>query len=247
MLAVGRQLIEVLPNYCPCSRYTLLLAGHDVRLSGGTVSGYLIYHPPRAVSRFDTLAVYHDSINGNQDPYLWNTRFLHTYCHITQMSPAVGHINFWVSGDTFPNFTHLYCDLVFVVAAKVYWPEANTIAADDPLVETVEAFVDHYRWATRQHRLKRRRRFTLKADPLRSFQPQDASQRLIDIVPYLQTLGLPIAALRQGLRAGFNSQPFHLGDQAENMYTWLDQHAARKLYGEALQTIRKENPQLASP
>lgn len=211
------------------------------------MSGYLIYHPPRAVSRFDTMAVYHDSIGGNQDPYMWNRHFLHTYCHITQMSPAVGHINFWASGDTFPNFTHLYCDLVFVVAAKVYWQDANSIAANDPLVETDEAFIDHYRWANRQHRLKRRRRFTLKADPVRSFQPQDANQRLIDIVPYLHTLGVPIAALRQGLRAGFNSKPLQLNAQAESLYTWLNQQAAIKLYGEALQSIRKNNTQLASP
>jgi hypothetical protein len=41
---------------CPSSCYTLLSVWHDVYLPGGTVSGYLIYHPPRAVSRFDTLA-----------------------------------------------------------------------------------------------------------------------------------------------------------------------------------------------
>jgi len=222
--------------------------GHNIlACTGVEMSGYLIYHPPRAMSRLDTLAVYHDSIVGNQDPYIWNTRFLHTYCHITQMSPVVGHINFWVSGDTFPNFMHLYCDLVFVVAAKEYWSDANTIAADHPLVETDEAFTDHYRWANRQHHLKRRRRFTLKADPIRSFQPQDVNHLLIDIVPYLETIGIPLAALRKGLRTGFTSKPFRINIHAESLYTWLNQHAAIKLYGEALQSIRKNNSHLASP
>src|SRR5947207_15715409 len=100
------------------------------------MSGYLIYHPRRAVSRFDTLTVYHDPIReSNQDPYVWNERFLHTYCHITQMHSAVGDINFWVSGDHFPNFTHLWCDLVFVVAEKTHWEKANDINVDDPLID----------------------------------------------------------------------------------------------------------------
>lgn len=53
------------------------------------MSGYLIYHPSRSVATFDTVIVYHDHIGGNQDPYIWNEPFLHTYCHITQMKPDV--------------------------------------------------------------------------------------------------------------------------------------------------------------
>ncbi len=103
------------------------------------MSGYLIYHPSRAVAKFDAAVVYHDHIGGNQDPYVWNTQFLHTYCHITQMKPSEGDINFWVSGDSFPNFSHLYCDLVFVVAEKAYWKSANTIDRDNAIVDTDEA------------------------------------------------------------------------------------------------------------
>ena len=75
---------------------------HVITLDLATMAGYLIYHPKREVSKFANLVVYHDSTTGNQDPYIWNQPFLHTYCHITQMSPEVGHINFWVGGDTFP-------------------------------------------------------------------------------------------------------------------------------------------------
>ncbi|MDJ0554775.1 MAG: hypothetical protein QNJ68_10100 [Microcoleaceae cyanobacterium MO_207.B10] len=50
------------------------------------MSGYLIYHPSRLVSAFETIRVYHDTTNGNQDPYLWNQKFLHTYCHIISCS-----------------------------------------------------------------------------------------------------------------------------------------------------------------
>ena len=79
------------------------------------MAGYIIYHPKRQSSTYKNTVIYHDNIRGNQDPYIWNRRFLHTYCHITQLSPKIGYINFWVSGDTFPLFNHLYCDLVFVI------------------------------------------------------------------------------------------------------------------------------------
>ena len=60
--------------------------------------------------RFGGTAVYFDTPSGNQDPYLWNDAFLHSYCHITQFHAEPGDINLWVSGDRFPEFSSLYCD-----------------------------------------------------------------------------------------------------------------------------------------
>jgi hypothetical protein len=54
---------------------------------------------------------------------------------------------FWVSGDTFPNFNNLYCDLVFIIKEKTYWKNANTIDRTDAIIDTDEAYLDHYRWA----------------------------------------------------------------------------------------------------
>jgi hypothetical protein len=209
------------------------------------MSGYLIYHPSRAVKQFDASVVYHDNISGNQDPYIWNKQFLHTYCHITQMKPNVGDINFWVSGDLpFPNFSQLYCDLVFVVAEKVYWKNANIIDRNDIIVDSDEAYNDHYRWGEHQHHFKRRRRYTLKADPERSFQPQDLEKKLIDIIPFFNEQGKPIDDVRQGLRSGFNSKPLRLESLASSLYNWLEQYAQIKLDGVQLQNLRKSNPHL---
>ena len=210
------------------------------------MNGYLIYHPSRTKSVFDSIVVYHDPIGGNQDPYIWNRKFLHSYCHITQMSPIVGNINFWVSGDTFPNFNNLYCDLVFIIEEKIYWKNANTIDRTDTIIDTDEAYLDHYRWAW-QHPFKRRRRFTLKANPDNTFQPQNAFQELIDILPFLLEQGLTLPEIRRGMRAGFNSKPFSLNASfAANLYSWLDRTAAIKLEGAKLQKIRENNPHLAS-
>lgn len=205
------------------------------------MTGYLIYHPPRTITKFDSFTVYHDDISGNQDPYIWNKKFLHTYCHITQMSPQVGNIIFWVSGDTFPKFSYLYCDLVFVVAEKLYWENPNHISFDDNIVDSHEAYIDHYSWSS-QHYFKRRRRYTLKADPDKSFQPQDAKDNLVDILPFLIEQQLTLEQVRQGLRAGFNSKPFSLKDNSQSLYSWLDKYATQKIYGFQLYNLRKNNP-----
>ncbi len=210
------------------------------------MNGYLIYHPKRCVSSFGDITVYYDPTIGNQDPYVWNTNFLHTYCHITQMSPELGHINFWVSGDSFPNFSRLYCDLVFVVERKMYWNERNIIDRNDPIIDSEEAYTDHYQWAF-QHKFKRRRRFTLKADQHQSFQPQNADKRLIDILPLLVDAGLSKDLLRDKMRAGYNSQPYLLGGIASMLYEWLNGNASIKLTGEMLEVIRRNNMELASP
>lgn len=210
------------------------------------MSGYLIYHPKRILSLFDARKVYHDTIGGNQDPYIWHKHFLHTYCHITQMSPKVGDINFWVSGNnTFPSFTELYCDLIFVVEHKIYWYEANAINRDDLIVDNDNAFQDHYRWFF-QHPFKRRKRFTLKATRYTSFQPQDKDGQLLNIIPLLEEFGSSIELLQKGLRAGFNSKPMQLGPTAESLYTKISEIASVKLYGDELEEIRNDNAQLES-
>ena len=93
---------------------------------------------------------------------------------------------------------------------------------------------------------QRRRRFTLKADPESSFQPQNISQELIDIVPFLLQQGLTLTQLRKNLRSGFTSKPMALGLIAAKLYSWLNQYANVKLSGAKLQKIRQENSHLAS-
>jgi hypothetical protein len=111
-------------------------AGSDT----GTGSGAL------SPTAFGPAVVYFDRTAGNQDPYVWNEAFLHSYCHITQFHAEAGDINLWVSGDRFPRFSHLYCDLLFVVASKCPWENANDLRRDDPIVDSEEAWDDHYRW-----------------------------------------------------------------------------------------------------
>lgn len=83
------------------------------------MSYYLIYHPARCHTVVNGFTIHHDKFGGNEDPFIWNERFLHSYCHITQLKNEVGQINFWVSGNTYPNFTHLFCDCVFVIDEKM--------------------------------------------------------------------------------------------------------------------------------
>ena len=213
------------------------------------MSSHIIYHPKRLVTKFGGQYVYHDKTRANQDPYVWNNRFLHTYCHMSELrSPTAGDINFWVSGDRFPEFNQLFCDLVFVVEEVSVWANRNYIAPDDTIVDSAEAYNDHYIWASHEHEYKRRKRHTLKADSKKSFQPQDPAGQLIDIAPYLGHLGFSIANLRDSLRKGRGSKPKPLeATVAKLLYDDIIRAASTKLFGKDLQVIRRKALQLASP
>jgi hypothetical protein len=209
-------------------------------------SARLIYHPRRECRIFGSATVYFDSTAGNQDPYVWNDAFLHSYCHITQFHAEAGDINLWVCGDHFPQFSHLYCDLVFVVARKCPWDDANDLRRDDPLVDSGRAWADHYRWYA-QHPLTRRSRCTLKADPARSFQAQTADGNLIDIVPLLQEQGTGLPELRVGMHAGTGSQPMTIAIAAAEAIAKTLKHAPVIRTGPELRKIRLDHSDLASP
>jgi len=204
---------------------------------------YLIYHPNRKVSIIGNFTVYHDKFGSNKDPFLWNYQFLHTSCHITQMRNEVGQMNFWVSGNQYPNFTKLYCDCVFVIAEKLTWAKRNSIDLDDEIVDNEQAFEHHYDWVNNlkpddHHYFKKRNRYTLKADPEQSFQPQNKDSKLIDIVPFLKNHGVSIDQLRLVMISNVNSRPFKLPDDiGEELYDYLFNLAAIKLKGNQLASI----------
>lgn len=212
------------------------------------MSGWLVYHPRRIISIKNGITIYHDKTSHNQDPYIWNYRFLHTYCHITQIKqPKRGDFFFWISGDTFPQFNKLFCDLVFVVDAKEYWKNKNSIDFSDEIVDSHEAYTDHYRWVE-DHLYKRRRRYTLKACPELSFQPQNEDGNLINIEPILNKYGYDLHRLREGLVAQIGSKPLKLDDSTVcYLYNEIKLKAYIKLSGEDLQKIRLFNSDLASP
>jgi hypothetical protein len=210
----------------------------DFHLSLGPLqmAGYLVYHPKRTVTMFGKTFVHHDPLAGNQNPYVWNNPFLHTYCHITQMRPEVGQEILWVSGDKWPAFNRLYCDLMFTVGAKLFWPTRNHISPEDPIVDSPPAYDEHYRWA-HQHTFRRRRRLTLKAND-HSFQPQNTDGGLIDIVPAFLRSGLTLNQLRRGLSAGYGSKPLALGQEADFVASWLTEHAPVLLRGGDIARVR---------
>ena len=199
---------------------------------------YLIYHPKREVFETDKLKIHHDRFgNKNEDPYIWNDRFLHSYCHITQITPQIDDIIFWVSGDKFPGFSCLFCDCAFIIQEKIYWPNANAISEADLVVDNAQSFKHHYIWHG-DHPFKKRRRYTLKAHPAKSFQPQNSDGSLIDIVPYLQHIGININQLSDGLTAGFQSKPMKLNtEKAILLYNFLIENAPIKLFGNQIKDL----------
>jgi len=202
------------------------------------MNNYLIYHPQRIRSEINDLVVYHDSFEGNQDPYLWNDKFLHSFCKITQLKNEVGQINFWVSGDTGRNFNQLLCDCVFVVSEKHFWTERNNIERNDPIVDSNNAFDHHYNWVQHQHHFTTKRRYTLKADSDRSFQPQTENRVLFDILPFLNDNGIETNHLMEEMFSSFRSK-FYKFDQelGDILYDHIYSESSIKLFGADLQDI----------
>lgn len=197
---------------------------------------YLIYHPARHQTIAGSLTIHHDKFGGNEDPYIWNDKFLHTYCHITQLSNEIGQTNFWISGDTYPNFTQLFCDCVFVIAEKHFWATSYYIDRSDPIVDNDQTFEHHYKWANDGHHpLKRRKRYTLKANSQKSFQPQDNNGNLIDILPFLNQNGLSTNKLISSITSKRGSRPFQLDSLlGQKLYKYLLATATTKLFGRQL-------------
>ena len=199
---------------------------------------YLIYHPTRQRTIIGKLTVYHDKFGSNEDPYIWHDKFLHTYCHITQLTNEKGQINFWVSGDTYPNFTQLLCDCVFVIADKLSWKDRNHIDRSNPIVDNDQTFEHHYKWVNpphNQHHFKGTKRvktrYTLKADSKKSFQPQDSDRNLIDILPFLNRNGITTDKLIRSMTSNRGSRPFQLSsDLGQKLYDYLFSTATIKLF-----------------
>jgi hypothetical protein len=206
---------------------------------------YIIYHPIRECKDINNIGkVYHDSFKGNQDPYIWNEPFLHSFCKITQIKKEIGQYNFWVSSDTYPNFNHLYCDLVFKVASIHEWTDSNSISINDFIVDNKQSFRHHYKKGVIQHpfkgKIRPRKRVTLKACKENSFQPQNQKKELLDIVPFLLKQGYSLADLRKNIsfyasgKMARTSKPMILKDKiTKALFDYLSS-ADIKIYGRDL-------------
>ncbi|WP_336637300.1 hypothetical protein [Lysinibacillus fusiformis] len=233
------------------------------------IGGYIIYHPTRKKTRVKGTNIYFDDNNHNQDPYIWNSQFLHSTCHMTELKEIQKSQNFsnrffvifWVSGDEnekFKDFSSLYCDLIFVVKEKIIWNEEtlNDISPLNPVVDSNLAYTDHYFWVPIDHPYKSTRygRFTLKANLKKSFQPQNSDGNLIDILHLItKVANCTSSELRERIRKGksdksFRSYPVPLTeDEVQELYNSINNIAQIKLRGPFLEKIRKSNSDLASP
>ena len=206
------------------------------------MSGVIYFHPQREKTHFGNGGIaYHDHIgNHNQDPYIWNDKFLHSYCHITQSRNDIGQVNFWVSTNNLNKIEKILCDLVFVVGEKHYWENANHIDISNSLVDNKQAFDEHYNYHS-DHRYNKRKRYTLKADPISSFQPQDENSNLIDILPFINFIGITTEWIEANCKSGWNSKPIKLSvENTQELYNYLFETAFVRLSGTDFKKLRFE-------
>jgi len=87
------------------------------------------------------------------------------------------------------------CDLVFEVEQpNAEWSHPNNLKGDYPIVDSKQAWEDHYSWAPIDHAYTPKqvlagvKRFSAKAHPIHSFQPVDQYQQRPDILALLHSL-----------------------------------------------------------
>ncbi len=211
---------------------------------------YLIYHPKRCEIIINEKKVYVDNFEGNQDPYLWNVQFLHSFCHITQIKVNIGDTIFWVSSEKSNEFKNLLCDCVFVIEDKIFWNNSNHINLNDSLVDNINCFEHHYRWHS-QHYFTKRKRYTLKANMYKSFQPQDSQEQLIDILPILNNLNIATEnlvnkiSMNKSRKISMNTRPFKLDKKiSDELYNKIYKNSTFKIKGIDLKDIYPKNEKL---
>jgi hypothetical protein len=224
------------------------------------MNAYLLYHQAVHTSRLPCgIAVYHDHPRDNQDPYIWNKQFLHTYCHMKALRKETpefleGDLRFWVSageGVARKGYAALLCDLVFVVKDQHSWSNLSDLKVkDDPRTDspeeiTTETYEDHYKPGASDHPLPEGEEYvTVKAHPYDSFQPLNEQQQRYDIFSFLKKK-VDTAALWKAINfTPRSSYPFPLDpDVAGLLYERLKK-APCKRTGEELQPLRRQYPEL---
>ncbi len=224
------------------------------------MNAYLLYQwDVKVIPLPSGIIVYTDSPKNNQDPYIFNEQFLHTYCHMKAVSKGGIHpddLYFWVNageGVIRKNVKELLCDLVFVVKNQMPWPKPpQELAETDRYIDSPQAWQDHYRWASIDHPYKPEQvqtgigRVTVKADPNRSFQPVDQDQQRIDVKPLLLSAGMDWETIKHAIVGNaFASFPLPLKPAvARSLYGVLSSQQYVQRTGKWLHHLRQENEDL---
>lgn len=128
-----------------------------------SVSHYIIFHPDKAREKAEVQAtalingveeknwngqIWVDGLEGNQDPYVFNSGWLYSYCHATQLRRKPGHAEGWVQSGSWLFFCsgdkadqgNLVVDTVFLVAESHPWVRSK----QPDLLNLPIKFQDHY-------------------------------------------------------------------------------------------------------
>lgn len=225
------------------------------------MASYLYFHPKPVCDSYGNMNIYHDKFGNNEDPYIWSEQFLHSFCKITNYAYSKrtqNDIIFWISItiNREDNSYNYLCDLVFKIEKWDFWYETfneqkkaivtnKELTINDAVVDgDEEAFEYHYSWINRgEHKWKptyKRRRLTLKADPVLSFQPQNQQGNLVDITELLKTIvNFNIEKLPP--KSGTSYKAIKLDEeQACKLYEEVNRLAFIKLKGKDLKNLRKK-------
>lgn len=225
------------------------------------MNSFIMFHAERTKLILDEDNIcYCDSFNGNQDPYIFAPRFLHSYCKINQLP-----ISKMKKGDTILWFTkdesqkekgEWFCDLVFILDEIKIWnpiPDSfnanyknNYTKSDIRQCVTHEREErDHFRWAGIDHPKgeNSHKRITLFANSKESFQPLNSENNLICMDEFCQDeLGLDLSIIKGGPR-GYPKRVLD-ENQCNKILNYINEESHKKLHGKQLQEIREKHERI---
>lgn len=210
-------------------------------------SCYALHHPKRGcVGIGGNKKAYFDE-EENHCPYIWNNRFLHTFCQGPfRLNPYRGQIIFWVSKiqQKGKKMTALNCDLVFVVDEIHTWKNPNKISNKCNFVESNLIFNEHYKFGNAEsgddHYLRKRSRITLKAHPTLSFQPQAKNGELINVLPFFHVKEISKLRKKFSNQNARRTYPFDMTlIRAIEFYDWISSKAHFRILG---REFKKKKP-----
>ena len=220
---------------------------------------FIMFHAERYKLILDKNNIcYCDSFKGNQDPYIFAPRFLHSYCKINSLPISKmkkGDTVIWLTKDNSQK-GKWFCDLIFVIdEIKIWNPLPGYGSFDyknDYRLSDITKYIthkregrDHFYWAGIDHPKgeNAHKRITLFANPKESFQPLDSDNNLICMDELCHEIPeLDFSTIKGGPR-GYPKTVID-ENQFNKIKEFIDKRVHKKLHGDQIQKIREKHEKL---
>jgi hypothetical protein len=222
---------------------------------------YIIFHPRRSTFRVEGIASVqqaverqwvgtihadpsHPDFGENEDPYVWDTQWLYSYCHATQLRRNfnkrtafvdIGSRLFFCENKDARN-GKLTIDTVFVVGERHVWESVGAVppkSIPGAIDERSEVYQRHFRHGINEVGGGHRGKYTYTAshqDPKRSFLPLDELGEALTVSAVI-LMDVSTELLRSRVPAGQTSHTLRMSRRdADTLYQACEREAHTRVF-----------------